>query len=768
MAETLEDYVQQDYERERAPLEEIRELTEEAFKVLAETFLVDDRSWPYEIVDDLEPHASSEYTFSTNAMIAFALKLLAGRIITSSLVPAAVTPPDPGVAMDRFKRVGAIIDEAVAKMIDEAEQLPSRVWDLEERGHPPPPSPPYTWSGTFGWDDPFTYNWLLELLADDQTEHVQAFRDDLCDRGAQLVEQVLTSPQEPFLKMRENQEVEHSFPRLRVLQLRETIRRITGSDPAGDIGDVRINRYLLDRVHRQLSESQSAEGDFDPADLVFALEGWIMTSPDKAGIGLVERTFEALRLTQQGTAYWRPLLPFKATQQGLVLLPQSVEIANSLLRICGMKSLSDAGYFSQHLELFEPYRKWLIGRVFRGLARRDDATLQFVGWESEHTHRLDRIHLWQTSQVLIFLQHYAAMLKQHLARKLLRLGNLIPDRTTEEGSPEARQKRWSEFLASEPFDLAEPGSVYRVYEQIDARFVKQPTDSAAFSLLLYGPPGTGKSFIAKQLSKALGFPMLTITPSDFVTSGGEAVEARTKAIFTALGEQTRLVVLFDEIDQLLLDRNSKLYREQGDVFKQLTPGMLAKLVKLGEQRSVIFVIATNYFERIDRAIRRAGRIDARYVVLPPSSAQRRRHVGEKLDGWVSLAKEEQDELVRSTNRFTYSELDTVIQRAQHAWGVEGMELAEALRNAIREDPPIGANEGYETRLVRIGDSGSQETEAGAIDRPLEEIALLVRLDLESGFADQPAVVREAVEDALESRLVKDPTIADDLTRAMRT
>src|SRR5207244_9601882 len=139
--------------------------------------------------------------------------------------------------------------------------------------------------------------------------------------------------------------------------------------------------------------------------------------------------------------------------------------------------------------------------------------------------------------------------------------------------------------------------------------------------------------IARELSRRLGYRLLTVTPSDFITSGGEAVEARTKAIFTALQQQTDLVVLFDEIDHLLLDRNSDLYREQGDLFKLLTPGMLTKLNRLADRRRLVLVIATNYHERIDRAIKRPGRIDAKYLVLPQDLAQRERHLSTVVKGW---------------------------------------------------------------------------------------------------------------------------------------
>ncbi|HYT52567.1 MAG TPA: AAA family ATPase [Gaiellaceae bacterium] len=66
-------------------------------------------------------------------------------------------------------------------------------------------------------------------------------------------------------------------------------------------------------------------------------------------------------------------------------------------------------------------------------------------------------------------------------------------------------------------------------------------------MLLYGPPGTGKSTIARKLARKLGFELITVTPSDFIATGGEAVEARANAIFRVLEEQRDAVVLFDEI-----------------------------------------------------------------------------------------------------------------------------------------------------------------------------------------------------------------------------
>jgi SpoVK/Ycf46/Vps4 family AAA+-type ATPase len=112
--------------------------------------------------------------------------------------------------------------------------------------------------------------------------------------------------------------------------------------------------------------------------------------------------------------------------------------------------------------------------------------------------------------------------------------------------------------------------------------------------------------------------------SDFLGGGGAEIEARAKAIFDVLLSQSECVVLFDEIDNFLLDRDSDRYAKQESVFQFMTPGMLTKLNDLRRARRLIFVVATNYENRIDAAIKRPGRIDQKYLVLPPGSMARQR------------------------------------------------------------------------------------------------------------------------------------------------
>jgi SpoVK/Ycf46/Vps4 family AAA+-type ATPase len=141
-------------------------------------------------------------------------------------------------------------------------------------------------------------------------------------------------------------------------------------------------------------------------------------------------------------------------------------------------------------------------------------------------------------------------------------------------------------------------------------------------MLLYGPPGTGKTTIAENLAIELGFPIINISVSDFIVGGAAEIEARAKELFDVIAAQRGSVIFFDEIDQLLLDRDSARYSKQQDVFQFMTPGMLTKLNDLRAAERSIFIIATNYANRIDAAIKRPGRIDQAYLVLPPDRTAR--------------------------------------------------------------------------------------------------------------------------------------------------
>ena len=76
------------------------------------------------------------------------------------------------------------------------------------------------------------------------------------------------------------------------------------------------------------------------------------------------------------------------------------------------------------------------------------------------------------------------------------------------------------------------------------------------SVLLFGPPGTSKSRLAKAIAEYLGWPLIVVTPSDFLGKGLEQVHAEVDERFRDLMDLRKAVVFFDEMDALAQTRES--------------------------------------------------------------------------------------------------------------------------------------------------------------------------------------------------------------------
>ena len=82
-----------------------------------------------------------------------------------------------------------------------------------------------------------------------------------------------------------------------------------------------------------------------------------------------------------------------------------------------------------------------------------------------------------------------------------------------------------------------------------------------------------------------------------------------------LRETERVVVLFDEFDELVRERGAS----NAEPFSRLlTTAMLPKLASIHRRATLIFVIATNNIGEFDLATRREGRFDRVVQVLPPT------------------------------------------------------------------------------------------------------------------------------------------------------
>jgi hypothetical protein len=518
-----------------------------------------------------------------------------------------------------------------------------------------------TESTTFGRNDPMLLGWVIDLLRYSQSqqplnrEDVRLFKHTVnsCLRQAEGLGKATARNEDggafdnrtlcrSLMNPSEGRLVgDSSYILLRfaiILRSLKSFRRQQTGISARQMRAInRANDILYERfearLHEQLSFAEIVDSRFDATESIFCLEGMLLIQPDGVSKTLFDRIMSVLRDVQGSDGFWRSETPMVYNQKGEVLFTVSVESANSILASFALYderwSLHDS-IGSEHIDLIKRYWKWLKAR--KSSVR--IAGYNLKGWHSEHVNDPDLIHLWETSQVAEFLVNFRDQLKRHIARKSLALSGCSykkaqrPEPIKDRPRMITPDDRWKEAIK-----LFEPvtglGNGFKIYERVGDSFVKQRQSATAkqkYSMLLFGPPGTGKTTVASTLAWALDYRLITVTVSDFLADGHAAIEARAKDLFDMLRAQPRSVVLFDETDQFMLDRDSEYFREQETVFQFLTPGMLTKLNDLRSSESVIFIMATNYAERIDAAIKRQGRIDEHYLLLPPDKKRRRTFV----------------------------------------------------------------------------------------------------------------------------------------------
>jgi len=707
--ETLEDYLAGDYHQDMQDIRELKETLGRAANVFIHS--CNDGRWPYER-RSRHPAGGSELasahvSHGTQAMIAAALGKMCGLCAM------------PGGDRARLKLSA---DEALRST-----QQAGLECLLESL------SAGQLRSGTFGMEDPITLSHVTELIVGLTLLGDRSSGKKLAERVQNAIRQLATLAKEdpaslrgliPRLpdfgsrvqdegcpRFRRPDYVVNAFVPLRIVRCVNNLS-VAGIDlrpgdahPEANLESADFDpyqRYFESTLHDQLSFSAIPDSRFDAAELIFCLEGLLLCGRHAIDSRVFEHVVHILRDKQEISAQWRANRPVFATQQGMTMLPVSVESAVSLVRsIEIMDRRQDYHPFSTlAVPLARRFWRWLRARMvqFRALETgipETDKFSEFTGWHSEHVNDPGLIHLWDTSQVVEFMLGYRQMLQRSIAGRTLLLSRLKIDLPERELLPDWEDNWKTKALKYEP----RLGKGKKIYEDKLTKDFVLPwgrREPANFSILLYGPPGTGKSSLAENLANALGMRMITVTVSDFLGGGGANVEARAKAIFQTLEAQFDTVILFDEIDSFLLDRDSARYAAQDSLFQFLTPGMLTKLNDLRKKERSIFIIATNYANRIDPAIKRRGRIDQHYLLVPPD-AQKRLAIIERLRKGKAVAGDLAEQVRKLTLLFGYSDLSGVVKEARARGGTD-RDLVDALQS-----PEYQPSTSIETYLARYSE-----------------------------------------------------------------
>lgn len=143
--------------------------------------------------------------------------------------------------------------------------------------------------------------------------------------------------------------------------------------------------------------------------------------------------------------------------------------------------------------------------------------------------------------------------------------------------------------------------------------------------LLYGPPGNAKSMLAEAVAGEFGFYFFKVVSKNFVSLYANDTIKKLADIFSRTiqfskimsepkgkGKGKGIVLFFDEFDSLV-----------GSLLSQDIRGSLLNFLSdqgglRNKDSKILFMAATNYYETIDEAVKRKGRIDEHIFMDNPT------------------------------------------------------------------------------------------------------------------------------------------------------
>jgi len=344
----------------------------------------------------------------------------------------------------------------------------------------------------------------------------------------------------------------------------------------------------------------------DPSSLAFSLSVLSELKYSRLSSLLTRAVHAVMDCCVNG--FFATAMPFHIDDKGRALFVPSVETVHTMLSTV----LKNAGSLNQEdLEFLirstQQMDDILSAEFNQVEIRTDVGSKSIFGWCLDRAPSVSRVDAWIGMHVLAFYIKRLSLIRQAKRRKILSQYSWRPHFDV--------QPAWDKIV--DP-DLGERDS--RVKGLIEKILDRNPEKiGIAPVFLLYGPPGTSKTSLVHSVASRMRWDLVTLSPSDFIADSLDQIEQRSRKIFNDLMNLDECVILLDEMDCLFRDREAIANNGAGSILDFVVPAFLPKLQSLRDyclkRRMAVFFVA-NFYEKIDQAIRRPGRMDNHCLILP--------------------------------------------------------------------------------------------------------------------------------------------------------